>query len=135
MRARDMQIILDRYLEAVRQLDADDATALMAENVSVEDPVGGPPGTHVIGRDAVRSFFRKGFERSRPCPRRTGPIRTTLGQEAAMPFLLELDLNGVRSELDVIDVVTFNEAGEIESLRAFWDLRSARAVPSESQGP
>ena len=52
-----------------------------------------------------------------------------------MPFLLELDLNGVRSELDVIDVVAFNEAGEIKSLRAFWDLRSARAIPSESKTP
>ncbi len=122
----EMRATLTRYLERVGRRDVEGVVALMSEDVSVEDPVGGPEGTHVVGRDEVERFFRRGFAYSRPTPLATGPIRTTGGHEAAMPFLLQLDLGGRRSELDVIDVVTFDDAGRIRRLRAFWDIRDAR---------
>ncbi|MCH2188179.1 nuclear transport factor 2 family protein [Myxococcota bacterium] len=131
--AVEMQTILERYLERVRELDVNGVLALMSEDVSVEDPVGGPPGTHVTGRANVHVFFTKGFAGSRPYPRQTGPICTTEGNEAAVPFLLELDLFGKRSELDVIDFIRFNPAGQIQSLRAFWNIRLAR--PADSSRP
>ena len=131
--AVEMQTTLERYLERVRELDVDGVLELMAEDVSVEDPVGGPPGTHVIGRANVHAFFTKGFASSRPYPRPTGPICTTEGNEAAFPFLLELDLFGKRSELDVIDFIRFNPAGQIQTLRAFWNLQLARPAGSRRQ--
>jgi len=123
-----MRATLDRYLDCVGRGDVDGVLALMTNDVSVEDPVGGPPGTHRVGRDEVEAFFRKGFARSRPAPRRTGPIRTTGAGEAAMPFVLALDLGGRRCELDVIDVVAFDDAGRIRQLRAFWHAEDARSV-------
>ncbi|MDG2050746.1 MAG: nuclear transport factor 2 family protein [Myxococcota bacterium] len=131
--AVEMQTTLERYLERVRDLDVTGVVALMAEDVSVEDPVGGPPGTHVVGRTNVERFFTKGFANSRPCPRLNGTICTTEGNEAALPFVLELDLFGKRSELDVIDVVRFNSSGEIQTLRAFWNIRLARPARHRSQ--
>jgi len=127
----EMRATMERYLDLVAERDVDGVLALLSEDVSVEDPVGGPAGTHVVGRDNVGRFFRKGFARSRPRPRRTGPIRTTGGNQAAMPFVLELDLGEQRSELDVIDVMTFDETGRITALRAFWDIRDARPAVSK----
>lgn len=127
-----MREVLTRYLDAVGRRDVDAVVALFAEDVSVEDPVDGPPGTHVVGRENVRRFFARGFGASRPTPRLAGPIRTTAGHRAAMAFVLELDLAGRRSELDVIDVVTFDDDGLITALQAFWNLAEARRIePAE----
>lgn len=127
-----MRDVLNRYLDAVGRRDVDAVVALFAEDVSVEDPVDGPPGTHVVGRENVRRFFARGFAASRPTPRLTGKVRTTAGNRAAMAFVLELDLAGRRSELDVIDVVTFDDDGLIAALQAFWNLAEARRIdPAE----
>ena len=123
-----MRDVLTRYLDAVGRRDVEAVVTLFAEDVSVEDPVDGPRGTHVVGRENVRRFFARGFAASRPTPRLTGPIRTTAGNRAAMAFVLELDLAGSRSVLDVIDVVTFGDDGLITELRAFWNLAEARPV-------
>lgn len=121
-----MRRVLMRYLDAVAAGDVDAVVDLMSDDVSVEDPVGGPPGTHVVGREEVRSFFAAGFARARPRPTLTGPVRTTAGNEAAMPFRLVLTLKGRDVELDVIDVVKFDDDGSIVSLRAFWNPAEMR---------
>jgi len=123
-----MRATMERYLELVGRGDVDAVLALFADSISVEDPVGGGPGTHVEGRADVEAFFRKGFERSRPAPSRAGAVRTTAGNEAAMPFVLRLTLRGRCYEVDVVDVMTFDEAGKITSLRAFWNAAEMRPV-------
>jgi steroid delta-isomerase len=127
----EMRATMKRYLEAVARNDVEAVVALFADSISVEDPVGGAKGTHVVGIQAVTAFFRKGFERSRPAPSRTGPIRTTGGREAAMPFSLRLDLGGRLHEVDVIDIMEFDSDGQIVSLRAFWNPNEMRALVSE----
>jgi steroid delta-isomerase len=122
----EMRTTMLRYLELVDGGDVDGVLALFSENVRVEDPVGGPPGTRVEGLEAVSVFFRKGFARSRPAPTRTGPIVTTAADEAAMPFTLQLDFGGRRNEIDVVDVMRFDDEGRITSLRAFWNASEAR---------
>jgi steroid delta-isomerase len=129
--AEEMSATLRLYLERVKANDVDGVVELFADGVSVEDPVGGPPGTHVVGREAVERFFRKGFARSRPSPTATGPIRVTGGDEAAMPFVLRLELAGEIKEIDVIDVVRFDPDGRISSLRAFWRFEDARSVGAD----
>lgn len=126
----EMRATLELYLERVGRGDVEGVVALFADDVSVEDPVGGPPGTHVVGREGVLRFFRKGFARSRPTPRASGPIRTTRADQAAMPFVLELDLGETRSQIDVIDVVHFDAIGRITALRAFWNPDDARPITS-----
>jgi steroid delta-isomerase len=124
----EMRATMRRYLELVTRNDVDGVLDLFADSISVEDPVGGGPGTHVIGRKDVAAFFRKGFERSRPSPTPTGPILTTAGNEAAMPFTLRLTLKGRGYEVDVIDVMAFDDEGKITSLRAFWNAAEMRAL-------
>ena len=123
-----MRKAMNAYLQSVAAQDVDAVLALFAENISVEDPVGGGPETHIEGREAVSAFFRKGFSRTLPTPTLTGPIRTTLANEAAMPFTLRLELGGRPREIDVIDVVTFNASGKITRLRAFWNPDEIRAL-------
>jgi len=125
-KAEEMRAQMIRYLEAVAAQDVDAVIALCGDTVSVEDPVGGPPGTHVVGREEVRLFFEAGFASSRPCPRREGPIVTTAGDEAAMAFTLFLEINGEATEIDVIDVMRFDEEHRIVSLRALWNFREVR---------
>jgi steroid delta-isomerase len=125
-----MRATMQRYLECIDQGDVDAVLGLFSESISVEDPVGGPAGTHAVGHEAVEAFFRKGFARSRPSPTLTGPIRITAGNEAAMPFVLRLELRGKPHEVDVIDVMTFDEAGRISKLRAFWHADEIRPLES-----
>ena len=43
-----------------------------------------------------------------------------------MAFTLRLELAGVVTEIDVIDVMRFDGEDRIISLRAFWNFREAR---------
>ena len=115
-----------RYLRLVGENDLEAVLALFAHSISVEDPVGGPPGTHVLGKEDVSAFFKKGFARSSPSPMLTGPVVTTGGDEVAVPFTLRLTLGKEIHELDVIDVIQFDESGKIISLRAFWNYDERR---------
>ena len=121
---------MKRYLEAVAAQDVEAVTALFADSISMEDPVGGPPGTHVVGIENVKAFLRSGFADSRPRPRLESPVVTTAGDEAAMAFTLSLEIRGNSMEIDVIDVMTFDEAHQIISLRAFWNFKEARPAAS-----
>jgi steroid delta-isomerase len=125
----EMRTTIQRYFALVGRQDVAGVVALLSDDVRVEDPVGGPPGTCVTGREAVAAFFERGFAYSRPEPRPTGPIRACAsGDEAAAPFRLLLDLKGRRHELDVIDLFAFDPDGRIRSLRAFWNAREARRL-------
>jgi steroid delta-isomerase len=126
--AAEMRETLGLYLAHVAERNVDAVLDLFAEEVSVEDPVGGAAGTHIEGREAVGAFFREGFARSKPFPSLTGPIRTTLGNQAAMPFTLRLELGGRLHEVDVIDVVAFDTRGKITRLRAFWNPDEIRTL-------
>ena len=124
-----MRKTAQRYLGLVGRQDLEGVLRLFADSISVEDPVGGPPGTHVVGLEAVSQFFKKGFARSHPSPRLAGPIVTTGGDEVAFSFVLRLELLGRPHELDVVDVLQFDESGQIRSLRAFWNYEERREVP------
>lgn len=137
MQGKSMRRAVLRYLELVAAGDVDGVVALMAADVSVEDPVGGPPATHVVGRDQVREFFRAGFARAVPRPGPIGPVCSTAADEAAVSFRLVLAIGGRDVELDVIDVVRFDDTGRIRSLRAFWnaaEMRDVVARPSPADG-
>lgn len=107
-----VKFMCDSNIDGIMELYADDATA--------EDPVGGEIQR---GRDALRKFY------SLAAPSLqveiTGPIRVS-GLECAVPMLAELTMKDSKSYIDVIDVMAFDEAGKITSMRAFWNPAEMR---------
>jgi steroid delta-isomerase len=103
-----------RYLELAAQGKADDVVELYAEDATVEDPVGGE--VH-IGRKAIRGFYD-----SLPTTGAEAEIATVraLGNEVAFVWALIIDLGGNKMRIDIISVMTFNDEGQIASMKAYW---------------
>ena len=101
---------VNRYLETVSQGRPDDIAALYAEDATVEDPVGSE--VH-IGRQAIRGFYTS-VENVKS---KTEVVTLrALGNEAA--FFWRLILGGMT--IEIISVMTFDDAGKIASMRAYW---------------
>jgi steroid Delta-isomerase len=103
-----------RYLELAAAGRADDVTALYADDATIEDPVGGE--IH-IGREAIRGFYS-----ALPTTGAESEIVTlrTLGHEAAFFWALTINLGENKMRIEIISVMTFNGAGEIASMKAYW---------------
>ena len=110
----DMRATVTRYVELLSQGDAQGIIELYAEDARVEDPVGGDP---LVGRAAVLDFYTN--MSGKLTAEITGPIRVA-GRECAFPMLARAELGGNRMEMDVIDVMRFDDAGKVTSMRAFW---------------
>lgn len=89
--------------------------SLFAENATVEDPVG---SEIVNGMPALRKFYTGAVSYDLQLTR-TGPVRVA-HKEAAFPFELVMEVNGILTKTHIIDVFKFNEKGKIISMRAFW---------------
>ena len=103
-----------RYLDAVASGDAAAITALYAADGTLEDPVGTPPRQ---GREAIAEFYSA---------LAGADIATELltlrvgGDTAAFHFRVTTKAGDQSYIVEPIDVMTFNEAGEITSMRAVW---------------
>jgi steroid delta-isomerase len=109
--------IFARYATAMAANDFDAAAALFAPDAVVRDPVDAVP---LEGREQIRGFFAagagvlRGFEL-------TGPVRIAGdGTRAAAPLRARLDLGDGAKTLDSIDVMTFDEAGLVASMDAYY---------------
>ena len=115
--AAQMRAALQKYIDAFTARDTDAVVALYADDATIEDPVGTEP---IQGRAAITAFY------ARVVPigltlRLVAPIRGSHGNAAAMAFEVDAPApNGGRSVIRVIDVMTFNAAGKITSMRAYW---------------
>ena len=119
----EIRAAIESYVKLLCAGDADGILSLYADHPSVEDPVGRDP---VVGRDAVRAFYAAAAGRVRV--QLTGPIRVA-GREAAFPMLAHVDFGERQVEMDVIDVMAFEDDGRIASMRAFWSPAEMRPAP------
>ncbi len=105
---------ITRYLDLASQADAEGVANLYAADGTVEDPVGGE--VH-IGRQAIRGFYD-----SLPTNGATYDVVTlrALGNEVAFFWSLTIDLGESKMRIDIISVMTFDEAGKIASMKAYW---------------
>jgi steroid delta-isomerase len=113
---------VQRYVDLLNKGDADGVAALYAEGGTVEDPVGSAVQR---GREAVRAWYARSAGRVRL--ELSGPIRVA-GDEAAFPLLGTMGPAGARSQIDIIDVMRFDEAGRITSMRALWSADAIRRL-------
>jgi len=109
--AEQITATVNRYLELVNVGNADEIAKLYATDATVEDPVGGE--VH-IGRQAIHGFYSniKGIEAS-------SEVITlrALGHEAA--FYWNLTVGGAMT-ISIISTMSFNDDGEIASMKAYW---------------
>lgn len=93
------------------------------EDAWIEDPVGTPRRE---GRAAIGGFFDESSGMADSIElRQTGPVRVAAG-EAAFPLQARPDIGGTTFVVDIIDVMTFDDAGQITTMRAFWDPAEMR---------
>lgn len=116
MTATDDQIrhVIERYVALVATGTAAEITALYAEGATVEDPVGSDVLTT---REQIHAFYAtlEGLEQ------RTRLIEARIaGGQAAFHFEVATVTPDATFVLAPIDVMTFDDAGLITSMRAFW---------------
>ena len=110
--------VCDRYVELVDAGDADGIMELYADDCWIEDPIG---SERKVGREAIREFYAGiAALEVNPRMRRIGPV-CVCGGEAAFQFRIDIDLGGTTIKMTSTDVMTFDDAGKITSMRAFAD--------------
>lgn len=110
----DIRTTVQRYLDLVAKGTAAEIVALFAPDATLEDPVGGEA---LVGHEAIRGFYAsiEGLE-----------IETTLltlracAGHAAFHFEIVTDAGGMKYRMAPLEVMTFDDAGLITSMRAFW---------------
>lgn len=112
--AEQITAVVHRYLELVAHGTAEDLAACYADDATLEDPVGGE--VH-IGRPSIRGFY-KAIENLD----RTAELVTlrVAGNEAAFHFAMTITAGDHRMRIEPIDVMVFNDAGEITAMKAYW---------------
>lgn len=118
-----MKATVAAYLDRHSAGDVDGVVALFADNATVWDPVDSDPH---VGGDAVRAFFTGTHEMVDTLTlTATGPVRCA-GSFAAFPMLVNSVMGDFKMELDVIDVMTFDDDGKIVEMKAYWNMADAR---------
>jgi steroid delta-isomerase len=121
--AATIRATVEAYCTAFSTGDRDGYTGLFTEDAWIEDPVGTPRRD---GRDAIGGFFDESRTLADSIElRQTGPVRVAAG-ECAFPMQARPNIGGTTFVVDIIDVMTFDDAGQITTMRAFWDAAEMR---------
>jgi len=118
-----LRTTVERYCAAFTARDRDAYVGLFAEDAWIEDPVGSPRRE---GREGIGGFFDESTGLAEAIElRQTGPVRVAAG-EVAFPMQARPEIGGTTYCVDIIDVMTFDDAGRIATMRAFWDPAEMR---------
>ena len=121
--AATIRSAVEGYCAAFTAGDQDAYVALFAEGAWIEDPVGTPRHE---GHEAIAGFFAQSSSLAESIElRQTGPVRVAAG-ECAFPMQARPVMGGDTYAVDIIDVMTFDVAGKITTMRAFWDPAEMR---------
>lgn len=121
--AASIRSAVEGYCTAFTAGDQDAYVALFADGAWIEDPVGTPRHE---GKDAIAGFFTQSSSLAESIElRQTGPVRVAAG-ECAFPMQARPVIGGDTYAVDIIDVMTFDDAGKITTMRAFWDPAEMR---------
>jgi steroid Delta-isomerase len=106
------------YFASFETADVDRIVALFADDAVVEDPIG---GARMEGIKAIRAFFTGGFDYVgggyRFVPE--GKVRVA-ANHAACAAIATCDKADPPFRLETLDVMTFDEAGKIAAMKAYW---------------
>ncbi len=105
---------VNRYVELLGSGSADELVALFTHDATVEDPVGSGVRR---GHDAIRDLFSRVEKQDRTVELLSAHI---IGSEAAFLARLTVITGDIRTTIDGIDVMSFDDEARITSMRAFW---------------
>jgi steroid delta-isomerase len=114
-----MRDVVLKYFASFADADVEAIVGLFAEDAVVEDPVDGTP---LVGAEAVRRFFTSGFDYVGGgysfVPE--GSVRIAGSHHAACAAIATCDKADPPFRLETMDVMEFNDAGKIISMKAYW---------------
>ena len=113
---QQMKDAMQAYIDCFNRTDPEGIAALYADDATVEDPVGTPLKN---GKAEVAAFYKMAVTTGAKL-KLAAPIRASHGNSAAMAFDVQLNMPTGEAIIQVIDVMTFNDAGKFTSMRAFW---------------
>ena len=117
--------VVERYLAAHSRSDVDGIVALFAADATVRDPADAEP---FVGVDAIRGFFSSTHETMDSLTLTLdGPVRCC-GEFAAFPMTARAVMGELVTEIEIIDVFTFDDAGLVTEMRAYWSGSDLRVV-------
>jgi len=116
---------LDAYMAAFAADDRDAWLDCFAEGAWIEDPVGTPRRE---GREAITAFWDEAHDVADAVELRPLGLRFVIGHEATFTMQARPTLGGITYALDIIDHMTFDDAGRIATMRAFFDPTAMRPV-------
>ena len=111
-----MKSALQAYIDAYNRNDLEAIIALYHDDATVEDPYGSSPRE---GKTKIVEFYRNVMANGATL-QLCAPIRASHGDAAAMAFDAVVKLPQGEVRVRVIDVMTFDEAGLITSMRAYF---------------
>ena len=97
---------------------------LFAPEAVQTDPIGTPPN---VGRDAIRAFWDRALAMADTVVFDVHHLHVC-GDEAAMVFTGTVHLGDGGMVFDGVDIMRFDDAGQISELRAYWDPAAMRAL-------
>lgn len=123
--SKELCAALEAYCDGWRTGDKEAWLDLFAEDAVLIDPVGTPPHE---GKAAVSAFWdqvRRMGMTMKPEIQRIA----VCGTEALLLFRMNsLGASGAGMAVDVADIFSFDDAGKITSLKAYWDKRCMSQV-------
>jgi steroid Delta-isomerase len=114
---------IDAYLAAFSATDRDGWLACFAADAWIEDPVGTPRRE---GIEAIGAFWDETHSMPDSIELRSLGLRIIIGAEAVFTMQARPVLGDATYELDIIDNMTFDDAGKITTMRAFFDQSTMR---------
>ena len=111
----EIRALVTSYVEMMCATRVDDIIELFDYNATAVYPVGAVP---MQCNEALRRFY--GLTAPMLQVEVSGPI-CVAGNHCAFPVQAQLTVGEDTSYLDATDVFSFNEAGKITSMRAFWN--------------
>ena len=115
-RGQQMKKAPHDYLEAFNTVDIPKMMTLYSDNAIIEDPYGTPPR---VGKAAIEAFYREALVHGAQL-RLSAPVRASYSDAAAMAFEAMVERPEGTSRVDIIDVMTFDEAGLIGTMHAYF---------------
>jgi len=120
-----LRTTIETYMAVFSANDREGWLDLFADDAWIEDPVGTPRRT---GRDEIGAFWDESNAVPDSIELRPLGIITVIGDEGIFNMQARATLGGAVYGVDIIDLMTFDEAGKISTMRAFFDPTAMKPV-------